>query len=428
MRVLWVCNIMLPAYAAKKGLPFSEREGWLSGAYEHITTRKGRDAITLGVCFPAAADSEEVIDGVSFYGFREDLSTPEVYDSRLEERFSQIVQSFQPDLLHVYGTEFPHALAALRVFEQKERSLLTIQGLCGPIAEHYMAGLPQEVQDGRTFRDRVRADSLQDQRRKFFKRAEHEAEAIRLAGHIAGRTLFDKEETARMNPEAVYHTVRETLRDCFYKGERDASAADAHSLFLSQGDYPLKGFHDVLRALPEVIREYPDTHLYVAGNSLIGGGGYGGFVPLPLRISGYGRYLKRLIAELHLQPHVTMLGSLNAEQMKARYCKSGAYLCASHIENSPNSLGEAMILGLPCVATSTGGIPSMIEDQKEGLLFGPGDAGALAEAVKQIFSEKVIALVYADNARKRALITHDPQENRKALLAVYRAMTGEGDA
>ena len=54
--------------------------------------------------------------------------------------------------------------------------------------------------------------------------------------------------------------------------------------------------------------------------------------------------------------------------------------------------------------------------------------GALAEAVKQIFSEKVIALVYADNARKRALITHDPQENRKALLAVYRAMTGEGDA
>ena len=291
-----------------------------------------------------------------------------------------------------------------------------------------MAGLPQEVQEAKTFRDKVRGDSLQDQKQKFARRAAHEEEAILLAGHIAGRTAFDEAQTKRINPDAVYHTVNETLRAVFYKTKWEASDALTHSIFLAQGDYPLKGFHDVLHALAAILETYPDTHLYVAGNSLIGGGDYSGFVPLPLRISGYGRYLKRLIAELHLQSHVTMLGKLNAEEMKERYLKSAVYVCASHVENSPNALGEAMLLGMPCIATRTGGIPSLIDDKKEGLLYPAGDAQALSEAVKQIFSEKVIALVYADNARKRALRTHDAQENVRALLAAYHEIGPEADA
>ena len=338
-----------------------------------------------------------------------------------------ILKDFQPDLVHVHGTEFPHALAVLRVFGKKERSLLTIQGLCGAIAEHYMAGLPQEAQNSRTFRDRVRGDSLQDQRRKFEERAAHEEEAIRLVRHVAGRTAFDRQETARMNPDAKYHRINETLREGFYKGKWESASLAGHGIFLAQGDYPLKGFHDVLRALPLILDAYPDTRLYVAGNSLIGGGDYGGFVPLPLRISGYGRYLKRLIAELHLQDHVTMLGKLNAEDMKTRYQNSAVYVCASHIENSPNSLGEAMLLGMPCVATRTGGIPSLIEDKKEGLLYPAGDEKALSEAIKQIFSERVIALVYGDNARKRAARTHDAQENVRTLLDTYREIAAEAD-
>lgn len=413
---------MLPAYAAQKGLSFSDREGWLSGAFEQIRKGRQKKEITLGICFPAERAFSEVIDEVSYYGFREDLSTPELYDEALEVRLKEIIGDFRPDIVHVYGTEFPHALAALRAFGKKERSLLTIQGLCGQIASHYMAGLPQEVQRSRTFRDKVRSDALIDQQRKFEQRAKHEREAILSAGHIAGRTAFDREETNRIHPDAVYHTINETLRTGFYKATWEVSGVAKHSIFLTQGDYPLKGFHDVLRAMPAILDAFPDAHLYVAGNSLIGGGDYSGFVPLPLRISGYGRYLKRLIAELHLQSHVTMLGKLNAEQMRERYCKSAVYVCASHIENSPNSLGEAMLLGMPCVATRTGGIPSLIEEKKEGLLYAPGDDAALAEAVKQIFAEKVIALVYGDNARKRALLTHDAVVNAQALIEAYQAM------
>lgn len=426
MRVLWVCNIMLPAYAEEKGIPHSDREGWLSGAYARIKKHRGADNVTLGVCFPADVNTKEIIDGVSFYTFTENLRTPEHYDASIETRLREIINDFQPDMVHIHGTEFPHALAAVRAFGNPEKTIISIQGVCAEIAKHYLDGLPEEVCNTRTFRDKVRGDALSDQKRKFEQRAQHEEEALKGVKHVAGRTAFDEAAAKRIHPDITYHKVNETLRPCFYKGSWEALEAMPHSIFLSQGDYPLKGFHDVLRAMPKILEEFPDTQLYVAGNSLIGGGDYSGFVPLPFRISGYGKYLKRLIAQNRLGDHVTMLGKLSAEEMKARYLNSNVFVLASSIENSPNALGEAMLLGMPCVATATGGIVSLMDSGREGLLYTPGDVDALAEAVIQIFSEKVIALVYADNAQKRARITHDAKENEAALLQMYHAVMKDG--
>ena len=53
--------------------------------------------------------------------------------------------------------------------------------------------------------------------------------------------------------------------------------------------------------------------------------------------------------------------------MKDRFLKSHMYLCPSAIENSPNSLGEAMLLGVPCVAADVGGISSIFENGKDGI-------------------------------------------------------------
>ena len=51
MRVLWICNIMLPVIAKQLGMPYSNKEGWLSGLAERILDEKNSN-ITLGVCFP----------------------------------------------------------------------------------------------------------------------------------------------------------------------------------------------------------------------------------------------------------------------------------------------------------------------------------------------------------------------------------------
>ena len=107
---------------------------------------------------------------------------------------------------------------------------------------------------------------------KYKKRAEHEKESILLTGNITGRTLFDKNVTFRINPKAKYFAMDETMRPCFYQGRWDEKNVLPHSIFISQGDYPLKGFHFVLQALPKILEKYPDAHLYVAGNNIIGRG------------------------------------------------------------------------------------------------------------------------------------------------------------
>lgn len=445
MKVLWLCNIMLPAYAKAKGLSFSAREGWLSGSFDRINKElKTDEAITLAVAFPGAAadtgDAEqdrglgEVIGGVTFYTFKENLDAPEVYDEALEKQMDAILKDFQPDIVHIFGTEFPHSLAMVRTFNRPERTLVGIQGLCGVIADKYMADLPESVQNDLTFRDKLKHDSIRQQQEKYYLRAANEKKIIEGAGHITGRTAFDKRETVRINPGAVYHHMNETMRSNFYEGRWSEKNRVIHSIFLSQGDYPLKGLHYVLKAMPEILEKYPDAHVYVAGNSIFGkidrrtvtaaddegtvitGSKY----PLFMRISAYGKYLKKLISQNHLKKHVTILGKLNAEQMKEQYLKCNVFICPSAVENSPNSLAEAMLLGVPVIAADVGGIPSMLDNNREGIIYKGGDVHQLAKAVIDMWDEPVISGVYGDNGYKRAHIDHDPDRNFERLKEIYR--------
>jgi len=439
---------MLPAYAKEKNIAYSNREGWLSGCFDKIVeeNKKKEESnlqkeVDLVVCFPVSAKMGSFSDdimGVKFYGFVEDLNTPENYKENLEDVFRDILDKEKPDMVHIFGTEFPHALAMARAFNNPSKVLLGIQGACKVIADEYMAMLPPLVQKDRSFRDILKKDSLLEQKEKYEKRAINEEEAIKLSGHIAGRTNFDRNFALTINPKAKYHVLNETMRDSFYDGRWTKEGANTHTIFMSQGDYPLKGFHFMLSAMPIILEKYPDAHLYVAGNSLIGAidRSYvssfedgdnkvkAGRVPLFIKISAYGRYLKLLIAKNKLKERVTMLGPLSEKQMKEQFLKASVYVCPSVVENSPNSVCEAMLLGTPVVASRVCGIPSIIDDGKEGVLFEKGDEKELANAIMQVWEEKVITDIYSENARKRAEKVHDKNLNFARLLQIYHAIAG----
>lgn len=427
MKVLWLCNIMLPAIAETFGLPYSNREGWLSGIYEKLC--KENKEIELGICFPMTEIPDKIAErcradvgfelpanGTQCYPFVENLAAPEVYDESLEGCFKKILEDFKPDMIHIFGTEFPHTLAMIRAYGRPERTLVGIQGLCYACADAYMADLPERVINRRTFRDVLRKDSIRQQQHKFRVRGEREKEALQGVGHITGRTEFDRRETAAVNEKAQYHFMNETMRSPFYDGEWKAEACEPYSIFLSQGDYPLKGFHYVLQAMPEILKEYPQACVYVAGNSVIE------YKTLKdkLKISSYGKYLRELIGKLKPERHVKVLGRLTAEEMKTQYMKSSVFVCPSSLENSPNSIGEAMLLGVPVVAADTGGIPSMISDETEGLLYEPGNVKQLAECIIKVWKKPEETAARAEKARARARKAHDGNTNYERLLAIYR--------
>ncbi len=419
---------MLPVIAEELGLPYSNREGWLSGIFQQLLLEENKE-IQLGVCFPAEQIPEVLagkenkaflVKGVPCYAFRENLRTPEVYEPSMEAAFKEIFEDFKPDIIHVFGTEFPHALAAVKTFGNPRRTLVGIQGLCGEIAKVYMAGLPKKVQNRVTFRDFVRRDSLKQQQEKFVLRGKQETEIIKAAGNITGRTRFDREETAKINPEAEYFAMNETMRTEFYSGSWQADRCEPYSIFLSQGDYPLKGMHFALEALAKLLPEYPCAKLYVAGNSIVEHSN----LKQRLKLSAYGKYLLELIKKYSLEDKVIVTGKLNAEEMKKQFLKSSVFICPSVLENSPNTVAEAMLLGMPVVASETGGIPDMITDGEDGLLFPVGDVDKLASSIKYVWTPKKEdgfsgAERLGKTAAERARMVHNGSTNFRRLLEIY---------
>ena len=426
MKVLWLCNIMLPFIAKSLGYKIEVKEGWLSGLTDKLLANRNHNDITLAICFPTSEDLrilkedaslfvKNKAEGIDYYVFREDTRRPEIYEDTIEESLRAVLEDFQPDVVHIFGTEYPHTLACMRAFDRPERTLIGIQGLCCVCAEVYMADLPYSVQKKKTLRDRLRKDSLVEQQLKFEKRGEHEKEALALAEHVTGRTDFDREMTRELAPNAVYHFMNETLRSTFYNDIWNIDRIELHSLFISQGNYPIKGLHYVLDILPDIVEKYKDTVLYVAGDIVTANSS----LKDKIKLSGYGKYLLKQIKQKRLEKYVKFVGRLNSDKMCARLLKTHVFLCPSAIENSPNSVGEAMLLGVPVVASDVGGIHNLLSDGMDGLLYPREEPERLKEAICSIFDDDKLAMSMSSNARAHALQTHDPERNYQRLLEIY---------
>jgi glycosyltransferase involved in cell wall biosynthesis len=426
---------MLPIIAEHLGLEVGNKEGWLTGLCNSILTAASGTDIELHVAFPIAENTAakggeppygRINSRLFYYGFYEDINHAEKYDSSLEVSIGNIIKNTEPDVVHCFGTEFAHTLAAARACPDKKRLLISIQGVCSTIAECYMADIPEKVQKSVTFRDFIKKDSIKQQQQKYYLRGEREKEALALAGNVAGRTDFDKEYAYRCNLGIKYYNMNETLRPCFYEGRWSPDKHKSHTIFVSQGDYPLKGLHYLLAAAGELSDKYPDIEIRIAGNSLVN------YHTLKdkIKISAYGKYLRRLIKENKLEGKVHFAGMLSAEEMKAEYLNCGVFVCCSSNENSPNSLGEAMILGVPCVAALVGGIPSLFESGTDGVGYKPdtkaidnnyyGQVSAkLKDALYRMWDNPEEQYKYCENARNHANITHSPEKNYKKMIEIY---------
>lgn len=440
---------MLPVIAQSLKQEASHKEGWLTGLSNRILLHQKENGIELGVCFPAEGEmsrwgKKNILPGENTlyaFGFPENVHQAEIYCRDTEDRLREIMEEFQPDMVHCFGTEYPHTLAAVRAFGRPEKTLIGIQGLCAVYAEHFRADLPDSVWNRTTFRDKVKKDNLRQQQQKYVLRGKNEIEAIKSVGHVTGRTDWDKHYTKLWNPDVQYHFMNETLRSNFYESEWKLEKCKKHSIFLSQGDYPIKGLHYMLQAMPEIIKKYPDAEIYVAGNSIIKTAAETGLSGLKgkIKLESYGKYILSLMNQTGTLGKVHFLGRLDAEQMKQRYLDSHVFVCPSSIENSPNSVGEAMLLGVPTVCSDVGGVSSIFHgemcgtgtgsedefckgkeaEKSDGILYTVNDVQALAEAVCRIFAGGEKVENYTKNAREHARESHDPEKNYSRLMEIY---------
>lgn len=101
--------------------------------------------------------------------------------------------------------------------------------------------------------------------------------------------------------------------------------------------------------------------------------------------------LRALVARLGLADAVTFTGRLDRDGVAALYAQADVMLNTSLVDNMPNALLEAMAAGLPVVTTNAGGIPYIVEDGRQGLLFEPGDVQGGAALARRVLADRDLA-------------------------------------
>lgn len=329
------------------------------------------------------------------------------------------LEEFKPDIVHIHGTEnYKNILAFLNECG-KEKMVVSIQGVPAPIAKYCYAGL--------SWKDRLINTTIGDIKRKrimFYdrhldERVENSEEIIKRAYHVIGRTSCDRSYVWSISPNIKYYFCNETLREDFYTGCWSYSNCIPHTIFLSQASRPLKGLFLLLQALPLVKREFPDVKVKMAGDKFA----VCETLKDKIKQSGYGKYINKLINKLDLKDSIVFLGALNAEEMKHEYLKANFFLSCSTIENSPNSLCEAQMLGVPCLSSYVGGAPDMIPNNNCGELYRFDDIDMLAYKICKMFENS--ADFDSTEMRTVAHERHNASQNVRRLKDIYTSIVNE---
>lgn len=415
MKILWIVNSLLPeATAFLTGQnELKGSGGWIQGLAESLQKISNVNIIVVGIT-TLVQDLTKIKGNILSYYAIPSNGGDRKYNKKYEAAYKSIFEKEKPEVVHIHGTEYPHSLAALRACGS-DNTVISLQGIVSAIEPFYLGGIKKkELWKCLTIHDLLRPNVFQ-QHRNIKERGDNEIQLFKEAKYIIGRTKWDMVHVWAVNPQIVYMKCNEVLRKEFYEGNVwEYKDCEPYSIFASQGYYPLKGLHKLIMAIGIVKIHYTNTRLYIAGLNFTHNNG--GILD-KIKLSAYGKYINKLIDVYGLKNSVIFLGSLNAEDMKKQYLRSNVFVCPSSIENSPNSLGEAQVLGVPCVASYVGGIPDMMEGN-ENNLYRFEDVEMLAKNICDIF-EKKEKIPQLDSMRHRALGRHNAEKVTKRMMEIY---------
>ena len=411
MRILWTSNITFPQIASCLGLKVVNIGGWLIGLAEQL---KLNDNIKLGIISFESVDKLTIInyEGIRYYIIPVDYRY--IKKKQMSSVWTEIVTDFHPELIHLNGSEDPYALSLIKLFNNIP-SVVSIQGMVSVYARYFSTGYTfAEI-----LKNPLLALYLLRSESQFRINGKLEEEIIKFTTNVIGRTDWDRIHCKTINPLMNYHFCNETLRPVFYQHNWSINTREKYRIFISQASHTTKGFHLVLPAFKLLSQEYPDLKLVIAGNkpwenkmNIL--------KQLSFKYFGYGNYLRRKIISLGLNNYIEFTGNLKAEEMAEQLKRAHVFLLDSTIENSPNSLGEAQLIGVPCVSSYVGGIPSMVKDKRSVLLYRCEEWEMMKEYISNIFDNDDIANNLSINGKEEASNRHNPKVNVETLINIYK--------
>jgi glycosyltransferase involved in cell wall biosynthesis len=412
MKVLWFTNISCSA--ANKIGQNEVSGGWLTSLETELTLR---DDIFLSICFYTYSEFEPfTINKTTFYPiFRNDASSRikrllgRLYDQDMNDseevyQLLGVIEKVNPDIIHIHGTEENFGLISQYT---KIPILISLQGILAPCSEKLFSGIPISAAIRyEKFSSKILLNTAHTKVQNMKRWAFREEKILEHAKYVMGRTDWDRRISRILAPNSMYFTVNEVLRDAFYKCTWQHTTFDKKILIVTTSGTDFhKGFETIVKTatLLSSIQDF-DFEWIVIG--------------VDKRSEIVSIVCKWLKADLE-KINITLLGQKKETDVLQILSNASIYCQVSHIENSSNSLCEAMLVGKPIVATFAGGTSSLLENMKEGLLVQEGDFYSIAGAIKEFVTNHVLANECAKNARLKAIKRHDKKKIVNDLVTVY---------
>jgi glycosyltransferase involved in cell wall biosynthesis len=170
-----------------------------------------------------------------------------------------------------------------------------------------------------------------------------------------------------------------------------------------------KGIEVLLCAFSMLLQQYPTSHLLLVG-----------FV-----VPGEQNSFESLVTKYNLNHKITVTGRIPRNDA-LRYIRSmDIFAFTSLHDGCPNTVLEAMLAGVPIVATRAGAVPQLIENGKHGLLVQPGSATELCEAMLKMLDDDTKRQEYGNLAHQRVLSEFAPNKELEAYWKIYQECRGQ---
>jgi glycosyltransferase involved in cell wall biosynthesis len=320
------------------------------------------------------------------------------------QTFLHIINSVKPDLIHIHGTESNYGLVQKFI---NIPTVVSIQSIITVYQYKYFSTISyRDVRRYSAIKDNLLMRTFNHIYKTFVKMADREQEIYRHTKHFIGRTAWDRRVSSILSPAATYHHNDEILRDAFYQHQWDNPIAPKVILFTTNGPDIYKGIETLLDCAALLDANNINYEWRVAG------------------LTAADETVKIAASTIRkpVSANIKFLGTLDEQALVKTLLETHIYIGTSHIENSPNSLCEAQILGVPCIATNAGGTNSLLTDGQDGILIQDADPFAMAGAIKEVINNYNKAITLAHNARNKAVQRHDPKTITDGLLAIYQQL------
>jgi glycosyltransferase involved in cell wall biosynthesis len=155
----------------------------------------------------------------------------------------------------------------------------------------------------------------------------------------------------------------------------------------------LRSFHEIYNPTlaPKVVAlladDFPEVRLTMVGRDK----GDGSF-----------RRTREIASSLGVADRISFPGGVLKRDVPAQLNRGDIFLNTTDVDNTPVSVLEAMASGLCVVSTNVGGVPRLLEHERDALLVPPGDAEAMAAAVRRLLHDPALAARLSREGRRKA--------------------------